>query len=124
MAVLVRAILLAAAAMLTARAAEEAAAAAAAPAAAEAAVQLDLPAADADESFLQASSKARFSATLAAQAHSHAMWRFGGNYQPQVRASSARFAPANGARACSHIASDLAALRSVAQRPRHLGVRQ
>ncbi|KAA0158473.1 hypothetical protein FNF27_05067 [Cafeteria roenbergensis] len=46
-------------------------------------VTLDLGAQETDEAFLQASSKARFASALTANAHSRAMWRFGGNFQPQ-----------------------------------------
>lgn len=55
-----------------------------APEAGAATVELDLGAPETDEAFLQASSKARFASALAANAHSRAMWRFGGNFQPQV----------------------------------------
>jgi hypothetical protein len=67
----------------------------------EAKVELDLGPQEKDASFLQASSKARFSAALTANAHAHAMWRFGGNFQPQVSQLALPALPLAHAAVCS-----------------------
>jgi len=66
-------------------ASQDAAAKATGAAQAPASHALDFGAPETDKAFLQSDAKARFASALTANAHSQAMWRFGGNFQPQVR---------------------------------------